>query len=717
MEERFGEDFGHVRVHTDARAADSAEAVAARAYTVGRDVVFGAGRYAPETGEGQRLLAHELAHVVQQGRGGGTPSLARDSLTEQSALQAAEHVSQSSSRLVQVTGASGVGLARQENPGTTNTSAHQHRFSVDGKTITLNEEEYKRERARTIHTLGNDFTLIEETAAVYAQNHRDFLNKTHGFWGTVSDIVANTAPPTLIIWTWPRAAIQNGREALQSGNLVVAARHLQLAQQAFKDSVREWNTYIEKTTGGAQKTATFLEFTRDISFAIAIGSAAVVFAPLIAGGLTATAGAAGLSTTAAATTSTLGTGLAVTGGGATAGAGLRAGSAVLGQALAGDKISGKKVREEAIAGGKRGAVDAASAVVGFGAGRALRVGAQGSRVGTEILKGGLSGAAGGSVGGGLEAALEDKPANEDQIGEDKPANEDQIGNQGKPSKPTRILKGALKGAALGALGGAVGAGAGKLLGTRTVGTRFVGGFIGGGIAGAAGAALEGGDIKTGLLTGGIAGGVQASADHHGTSQKEPSKRRMNLTRGRSNVELTDQEMIAFLKTSEQHSVVQILKSAFQTMKTNPSHLALFEHINQLQQLTNTRLRAVERLPQSITSATIPESRSTFPGDPYVQSERRNQASWRLEGEQHVLLYEQSLLLERPNIRRGLLRELNHEYSIYAMGGRENLHRLQGANPDFHAGRLLEFMTVHNLSAEQIIDIVRGRRQPPPEPPD
>ena len=75
MESRFGHDFGHVRIHADARAAESAHAVNAAAYTVGRDVVFGAGRYAPNSREGQRLLAHELTHVVQQRREG--PALQR----------------------------------------------------------------------------------------------------------------------------------------------------------------------------------------------------------------------------------------------------------------------------------------------------------------------------------------------------------------------------------------------------------------------------------------------------------------------------------------------------------------------------------------------------------------------------------------------------------------------------------------------------------------
>src|SRR5215218_8615211 len=66
MESRFGHDFSRVRVHTDTLASESAESVNALAYTVGRDVVFGDGLYAPGTSDGRGLLAHELAHVVQQ---------------------------------------------------------------------------------------------------------------------------------------------------------------------------------------------------------------------------------------------------------------------------------------------------------------------------------------------------------------------------------------------------------------------------------------------------------------------------------------------------------------------------------------------------------------------------------------------------------------------------------------------------------------------------
>ncbi|MGH7391498.1 MAG: DUF4157 domain-containing protein [Candidatus Rokuibacteriota bacterium] len=67
LETRLGFDLGDVRLHTGGRAADTARALDARAFTLGRDVVFGAGQYAPDTANGQRLIAHELAHTIQQG--------------------------------------------------------------------------------------------------------------------------------------------------------------------------------------------------------------------------------------------------------------------------------------------------------------------------------------------------------------------------------------------------------------------------------------------------------------------------------------------------------------------------------------------------------------------------------------------------------------------------------------------------------------------------
>ena len=83
MESRFGHDFSQVRVHTDARAAESAQSVHALAYTVGRDVVFGAGQYAPQTMAGEKLLAHELTHTIQQS------AWAADTVTSQHSINVA----------------------------------------------------------------------------------------------------------------------------------------------------------------------------------------------------------------------------------------------------------------------------------------------------------------------------------------------------------------------------------------------------------------------------------------------------------------------------------------------------------------------------------------------------------------------------------------------------------------------------------------------------
>jgi hypothetical protein len=76
FEPRFGHDFSRVRVHADGAAEQSARALAAHAYTVGPHIAFARGQYAPHTGAGRQLLAHELAHVVQQD--GGATLLQRD---------------------------------------------------------------------------------------------------------------------------------------------------------------------------------------------------------------------------------------------------------------------------------------------------------------------------------------------------------------------------------------------------------------------------------------------------------------------------------------------------------------------------------------------------------------------------------------------------------------------------------------------------------------
>lgn len=89
MEPRFGRDFSQVRVHTDGKAGSASRSIQALAYTAGRDIVFAPNQYSPQTERGKRLLAHELAHVVQQGEGHSADRISRFSDTDHFVLEEA----------------------------------------------------------------------------------------------------------------------------------------------------------------------------------------------------------------------------------------------------------------------------------------------------------------------------------------------------------------------------------------------------------------------------------------------------------------------------------------------------------------------------------------------------------------------------------------------------------------------------------------------------
>lgn len=114
MEAGFGHDFGSVRLHTDAAAASSAASVDALAYTAGSHVVFGAGQYALHTQQGQHLLAHELAHVVQQRGANGNAAPAEHPQLEHEADRAAQRVQSGQAAGV---GAHGVGGMMRQQAG------------------------------------------------------------------------------------------------------------------------------------------------------------------------------------------------------------------------------------------------------------------------------------------------------------------------------------------------------------------------------------------------------------------------------------------------------------------------------------------------------------------------------------------------------------------------------------------------------------------------
>jgi len=120
MESRFNHDFSGVRIHTDGRAAESARAVNALAYTVGNHVAFDTGQYAPGTSGGRGLVAHELAHVIQQGTASVT-----DELRVSQPVGASEHEAKLISHRV---------LHNRPFPVTTERSPHVARQAADAGT-------------------------------------------------------------------------------------------------------------------------------------------------------------------------------------------------------------------------------------------------------------------------------------------------------------------------------------------------------------------------------------------------------------------------------------------------------------------------------------------------------------------------------------------------------------------------------------------------------
>ncbi len=120
MESAFGRSFDDVRVHTDPRASASAESVGANAYTVGSDLVFRSGSYDPSSAAGQRTIAHELSHVVQQSQGAvdgaEAPGGIRVSDPSDRFERAADHRADEVMASLAPSTSAGAGVQREEDP-------------------------------------------------------------------------------------------------------------------------------------------------------------------------------------------------------------------------------------------------------------------------------------------------------------------------------------------------------------------------------------------------------------------------------------------------------------------------------------------------------------------------------------------------------------------------------------------------------------------------
>jgi len=184
MESRLGHDFGHVRIHTDAKAAATVRAVGADAYAVGRNVAFDDGRFRPDTPDGQRLLSHELTHVLQQGSRDADGAAALPLADPAGAAeQEARHAAQGGHPFRGLAGQAPLGVARQEaDAGPTGPIWPPARAE---KELPLRDEDAKVTRG------------ISTSSAEFQRDYIDNNIESAGFWDTP---YASTDPKLREFW-------------------------------------------------------------------------------------------------------------------------------------------------------------------------------------------------------------------------------------------------------------------------------------------------------------------------------------------------------------------------------------------------------------------------------------------------------------------------------------------------------------------------------------
>ena len=518
MESRFGHDFGRVRIHTGGAAAVAARSVSANAYTVGENIVFDNGKYAPDSASGRKLIAHELTHVVQQTRGGSSSSAAGRLETESDARHASSAIDNGATT-VDVREQSSVGIAR-DGPSSSE-GLIEVKFPDGVKRLTPDEfAEYKR---RAVANLRSDLRRTASLADNGRESQESMLKEYHGgveslsdIWhkpkaliGIAADMKAGVTPPYIGMWSHPKHSVDLGLAALDRGDLAEAARDLQLADTQYKDAMHEWNAYREATIGGAEGVVSNLETVRDVSFAIALAAGAAVAAPAIA----AVAGTGALGTAGTA----LGTAV-VTGGG---GAVLRGGSTALGSYASTGKVDTKAVVAEAKKGFKEGAVTGLTAGLGGAASTTAKVG---SSLAREALKRCVKDA-GINVAGEITSELLDKAL----------SSEDEKKAEAGP-EPKALLPAPVRTALAGCISGALGVPIGKL-GKAAGKTAEL--AVGAGVA-YGDARLSGQTNKEALLAAGqsVVTSAAISRGHAGSEQKKAERAQKKAERAAAPVKQT-----------------------------------------------------------------------------------------------------------------------------------------------------------------------------------
>jgi hypothetical protein len=338
MESRFGHDFGSVRIYTDGRATDSARRLNARAYTVGHSVVFASGEYAPGTRAGTHLLAHELAHVIQQNRGGTRPTPPTARSAPERATERAARAVVGRRRSVRVAHATAPGIARQPrslvqsvdprlmspaelvreiqlirewlaaHPASspdrlhlesvlTELEAHREGAGIEGQRYNLTiagQELRNATHEEVVAALRNAGRRLQGLIRGdrYRHEGQKEVRDEHYIVGAISDLFGGVDLPPLSIWDEPTRRLREMEIAVMAGDVSGAIRAFEETTEAWQQSHVRLYEYINGTIEGAERAVTGLEVTRDVSFAtvgtIATGGYGLAAGTAISVGVTAT---------------------------------------------------------------------------------------------------------------------------------------------------------------------------------------------------------------------------------------------------------------------------------------------------------------------------------------------------------------------------------------------------------------------------------------------
>lgn len=282
MEQRFGYDFSGVRVHSDRTAEQSTRELNANAYTIGANIAFGAGRFAPEAYEGRRLIAHELAHTVQQGGNNG-------SYSHTHGQQLFLHRQLTTS--AQVTS--------QSTEQSTSHDADEH-WNITFPLTRRNYDNLTREQA--IRALRTHYRLLSRMQRIQLARHRELRESRDGNWlvDYVSETIAWAELPPERIWDSTRSCLEAALETINGGLIESSCRNLERATVHYLEARDQLDRYADALRGGVEYTGIG---------AHGIIALATITAIVVTGGAAAPYGAVAVSGTAGLTAGVFGAGV------------------------------------------------------------------------------------------------------------------------------------------------------------------------------------------------------------------------------------------------------------------------------------------------------------------------------------------------------------------------------------------------------------------------